>query len=122
MIELQKLNNEIAVKQLAATESQSDLIQQLIPILVAYSSRVESTFQDLESTFQEPVAEVVEEKVIVEEVQVVPKKKDEMIREWFEVHPKDLKKTGRELESNLLNGVKISHKTWNDIKKKVANK
>ncbi len=56
---------------------------------------------------------------MVEEVQVVAKSKDEMIREWFEAHPEDLKKTGRELETNLIDGVKITYKTWNDTKKKV---
>lgn len=61
-----------------------------------------------------------QETVTIEEIQVVPKSREEMIREWFRDHPEDLEKTGRELENILLDGVKITYKTWNTIKKKVV--
>ena len=68
---------------------------------------------DFPSTSQAEIINVVDEK------RVIPKTKEELVTDWLIAHPEDMEKTGRELESNLLEGIKISYKTWNEVKKKV---
>jgi len=66
-----------------------------------------------------PSISQVIETVLDEEKRVIAKTKDELAVEWFLAHPEDMEKTGRELEAVLLEGMKLSYKTWNESKKKV---
>lgn len=45
--------------------------------------------------------------------------KKELVRQWFRDHPEDADKPGRELEKIAPMGVKITYKTWNDVKKEL---
>lgn len=47
--------------------------------------------------------------------------KVELVKQWFKDHPEDLHHTGRYLEEQVKpQGVKISYKTWNQVKSDLA--
>jgi hypothetical protein len=57
---------------------------------------------------------------VVEAEKVATPSKVELAKAWLIAHPGDMDKTGRELEQDARpEGVKISYRTWNDVKKEL---
>ncbi len=69
---------------------------------------------------EQPVSPQIERIVeqSIEKVPVAAPSKVTLVKEWFEAHPEDLKKTIRELASiQLPFGLKANKDTWNKVRK-----
>lgn len=96
----QERSVELLEELLDVARAQRDLLEQM-----PHSSPVETPVNQL-NRVNEPVP---------------APSKTELCRRWFEEHPEDLARTGRDLSENVKPmGVQISHVTWSKVKKEMT--
>lgn len=83
---------------------------------------VESKSQEPPVILENPRGKSLENRFPSEIERIAAPSKMQLAIEWLKAHPEDMNMTGRDLKQQRKPaGVEISHKTWNDAKKQIAD-